>query len=369
MLCLRALDFQSSPGYPYMKEKPTIGEWLGFNGFDFQDSQVIQLWNDVKFLSTCDDIDFIYWRCFIKLEPHKEKKILSKRWRLIMCPPLNLQMLCQMAFSSMNDKIIKNALRLPTQQGIILCGGEWKSYYDQWIKERTVCGADKTAWDWTMPEWMIGMCFRLRQRLSYGYGNNWNVMAAKLYDWIFGTKFQVALSNGDVYGQCFAGVMKSGCVNTISDNSFGQLFLHILVSMRMNISVYPLVKACGDDTLQAEEHLSNLSEYTRFGFLIKSVSTTLEFVGHEFRSSGPVPMYFKKHLFKILYQSDDILEETLDSYLRLYVNEPRIFDFWMSLAYDLGLADAVGSVNQYRFWYHNPLSRDKAMLKLFNKTN
>lgn len=365
--CLRELDFQSSPGFPYLKEKPTIGEWLGFNGFNFDEIQVERLWSDVLFLECSDNMENILWRSFIKLEPHKAKKAQLKRWRLIMCPPLHLQMLWQMAFSMQNLNFIENAYRLPTQQGIILCGGDWKHYYTQWISDKVLCGADKTAWDWTMPEWMIRLCFRLRQRLIFGFSEKWNRVAAKLYDGAFGDEFKVVLSNGEIYRQTHYGVMKSGCVNTISDNSMAQVFLHVLVSIRMDISVYPLVRSCGDDTLQAKQHLQDLSQYTRFGFLIKSVSDTLEFVGHEFKDSGPVPMYLQKHLFKIQYQNEELLAETLDSYLRLYVNDLDIYDFWKKLAYVLGFADRVGSDDQYWFWYHNPLSRDKRLLKILNK--
>lgn len=362
---VRNLDFTSSPGYPYMKEKPTIGEWLEFNGLTCNRSQLERLWLDVQDVLKGDVHGL--WRVFIKMEPHKLKKIEGKRYRLIMCPPLNIQVVWQMCFSEQNAKEIENSFKLPSQQGIILPGGKWKSYLSQWKRLGTTNGVDKTAWDWTCSWWILKTMLRLRKRLVYGDNNSresWSKMASALYEHAF-VKPQLLLSDGNIYQQVEPGVMKSGCVNTISDNSKAQVLLQILYSFRKGIPVEPLPRCCGDDTLQDDLHIEDLNMYESFGCYIKAVSTTTEFVGHEFRDTGPCPMYIGKHVFNICYQDNDLLAETLDSYLRLYCNTDEFY-FWYDMALSLGLGGQVSSREDYRYWYHNPMATYKGIL-LSNK--
>lgn len=72
-----------------MREKPTIGEWLG-RGEDltFNPVQVERLWYDVQ-LCYLGQYQHVF-RCFVKTEPHKQAKIEQQRWRLIMCASLSM---------------------------------------------------------------------------------------------------------------------------------------------------------------------------------------------------------------------------------------------------------------------------------------
>lgn len=360
MKCVRSLDNSSSPGYPFMREKPTIGEWLGFNGVEYDSVQLSRLW--LMVLERINTVDFdCLWRVFIKQEPHKTTKAETKRWRLIMCPPLDIQLVWQMLFSEMNSKEIDLAFSLPSQQGIVLVGGEWKRFKKQWENEGTTCGADKTAWDWTVPGWMLDLDLRLRVELTYGAGQTqrkWTTIALGLYRNAF-ENTRLLLSDGSVYRQLNAGIMKSGCVNTISSNSHCQVMLHLLYSVEKGISPYPMVKACGDDTLQHEKHVDDISVYEKYGFKIKSVSSTIEFVGHEFASAGPRPMYLGKHMFNLAHCDDETLPEVLDGYLGLYTNYDMIYEMLRRIAYKVGLGHRTRSRNYHAYWYHNPMSREK----------
>lgn len=147
---LMRLDMTSSPGYPYQKEAPTNGDWLKWNGVQCDRMQVERLWYDVQLVLT-DQWDHII-RVFVKQEPHKISKIAEKRWRLIMASSLCVQLAWHMLFDYMNDLEIANPYDIPSQQGIVLVAGGWKTFRRQWESKGYTCGLDKSAWDWTAPK-------------------------------------------------------------------------------------------------------------------------------------------------------------------------------------------------------------------------
>lgn len=357
--CVRSLDFTSSPGYPFMHEASTIGAWLGYNGMTFDQSQLEKLWLMVQEVLIDNTIE-AYWRVFIKQEPHKAHKMESKRYRLIMCPPLPLQVVWQMVFSAQNAIEIEKAYEIPSQQGLILPQGNWMSFYSQWKHQGTTWGTDAVAWDWTLPGWVFKLDLEYRARQTRGYRfKQWMDQAAKLYENAF-KDCKLLFSNGRVFQQQCWGVMKSGCVNTISTNSHGGVMYHILYSMETGVPVDPMAKVVGDDKLVSEAHTLYCEVYEKYGNLIKSVSPNLEFVGHEFHSHGPRPMYIGKHVFNFKYVTGDNILETLDSYLRLNALNDDGWDFWYDVALRLGLANEVLSRRYYIGWYNNP---DGARLK------
>lgn len=341
------LDMTSSPGYPYMKEHPTNRQWLGFNGVECNWVQLERLWYDVQLVFQ-RKFDHIL-RVFVKQEPHKIQKVLDNRWRLIMASPLCVQVAWHMMFDHLNDKEIQQSYYIPSQQGAVLVKGGWKQYREQWLQAGTVCGLDKSAWDWTAPIWAIELDLELRCRLGRGRRLvEWEQFAKHLYDSMFKDTY-IMLSNGQLFKQIVPGIVKSGCVSTISINSHCQVFLHIQYSLSLGISIFPLPKCCGDDTLQAETHIFNLDVYERFGVIVKSVARSLEFMGHEITEDGPMPMYILKHLKKLQYVDENYLAEYLDSMARMYCHS-RYFDFWSTVAQSLGYHLPL-SRQAYLFWY------------------
>lgn len=351
--CVRNLEFSSSPGFPFSQENPTIGEWLGFDGVDFSMQRLMRLWHMVVDLFEEEEIDCL-WRVFIKSEPHKLHKMKSKRYRLIMCPPLHVQVLWQMLFMEQNAKEVINAYSIPSQQGIVLPYGGWRQYYDQWCKQGTVCGTDAVAWDWTLPGWVFKLDLEFRKCQVRGSRvNQWAQVAAKLYRNAF-RDTKILISDGRVFQQQHWGVMKSGCVNTISTNSHGGFMFHCLYCYDTETEIYPYPKCVGDDQLQHEKHLSNLAVYSKYGKIIKSVSSTCEFVGRQFSQQGPKPMYINKHLFNIYYCDDLLLEQTLNSYLMENALCDEGWGVWSELIQLLGLAGEFPSRRTYKRWYDHP---------------
>lgn len=345
---VRTLDMTSSPGIPYMREATTNGDWLKWNGFEACPLQMKRLWFDVQQVLEGEAGPLLI-RTFIKQEPHKNSKIEEKRWRLIMASPLCEQVAWVMLFMYHNNKEIDNAYFIPSQHGIKLTGGNWKRYRAQWNSLGLEFGLDKSAWDWTMPYWAIKAELEFRRRMGRGqHLGQWTELASMLYDRMFQNPILVT-SEGHMYRQIVPGVMKSGCYNTISINGHGQSMIHCIVCYDLGIGVEPMCRSCGDDTLSARKHVTDVKAYAKYGVKIKSASEALEFVGHEFTESGPHPMYMVKHMKKVQYIQEKDAAQYFDSMARMYIHT-RYYWFWESLAARCGYALPL-SREAYLHWY------------------
>lgn len=320
------LDMQSTPGYPYMKEAPTVGEWLkcDFIG-DFDPLRMERLWYD-----TCKvmrDEERVILRVFIKQEPHSYAKLDAGRFRLILCSPLSVQVAWQMLFAYHNDVEIAKARVLPSQQGFGLVGGDWKYYYQSWVDRGMTYAMDKSAWDWTAPYWALRLDLEFRYRMGRGaMMDRWREIAEILYRQMF-ERPEIILSDGSVYRQIVPGIMKSGCVNTISTNGHCQGFVHCVVCYRAGVNPHPLPRVVGDDTLSRREHAVLSGGYAEFGVIVKEVVPRIQFVGYEWSRKGLEPLYFSKHVSRFRHIEQQILREYLDSIMRMYVHS-RHYEFW-----------------------------------------
>lgn len=345
--CLQRIERKSSPGWPYMLRASTNGQWLGWNNLEYDPLRVEELWNDVRMAIDMDE-DW-YLRCFIKQEPHKKSKVAENRWRLILAGPLHIQLIWHMLFGDFNDKEIECAYHIPSQQGIVLVNGGWRDFYRLWRRRGYDTGLDKTAWDWTTPYFLLEMDLELRTRLMRGKRvGEWRRLAQRMYDGMF-KHARIMMSDGTLYEQLYPGIMKSGCVNTISTNSHMQIMVHILYCLEVGIDVYPLPVACGDDTLQRLDQALHLDVYAKFGSIVKSASDGLEFVGHDFLDNGPEPLYLGKHITKFTRVKDEYMAEYLDSMARLYCRRQYMFDFWQAMAKEFGVT--LLSRDYYLYWY------------------
>ena len=116
--CLDDLDNSSSPGYPYMREAPTIGRWLGADGLgNYSEVQVSRLWYDVQKVLAGTFEHF--FRAFVKDEPHKKAKVLDKRWRLIIASALPVQMVWRMCFKHQNTSPNRHPYDSPSKHGLV----------------------------------------------------------------------------------------------------------------------------------------------------------------------------------------------------------------------------------------------------------
>lgn len=350
MDAVNRLDMTSSPGIPYCREATSNRTWLGFNGLICDPFKLERLWQDVLRVKRGEWEHLI--RVFVKQEPHKNAKAVEGRWRLIMASSLCVQVVWHMLFDFQNDLEIQYAYHIPSQQGIVLTGGGWARYRQQWEHRGLTQGLDKSAWDWTCSKWLLDMDLQFRFRCgSGGDMGNWFKLASEMYDRMFVDPILV-LSDGTMWKQVVPGVMKSGCVNTISTNSHCQVFVHFMVAKVQGIDPNPVCVACGDDTLQHPDHVTDIARYEQFGVRVKSASDAMEFVGHEFVRQGPQPLYMAKHVKRVRYVTDDILPQYFDAMARMYVHT-RYFEIWKQLAARCGCSLPM-SKEAYLHWYDVP---------------
>lgn len=345
---LYRLERDSSPGFPYQRQAPTIGEWLNFKNGVPDPFKVDLLWHDVQ-LVLADKWDSVI-RVFVKQEPHKLAKLKDGRWRLILASSLCVQVAWQMLFQYLNDLEIEKAFDIPSQQGIVLVHGDWKRFKAQWENLHLDSGLDKSAWDWTAPFWALKLDLIFRKRLGRGRRlEEWYALAKILYRHMFEDPL-ILFSDGTTYRQVVPGIMKSGCVNTISTNSHCQIFLHIVVCILNAWPIHPLPVACGDDTIHHIMHTEDLETYKSLGIQVKSVSDTVEFVGHTFHENGPRPLYLGKHISNLFRQPTENLPQYLDAMARMYVHTDEFY-LWERISYQLGV-NLPMSREFYRHWYN-----------------
>ncbi|APG75890.1 hypothetical protein 2 [Wuchan romanomermis nematode virus 3] len=332
-----------------MREAPTIGKWLKWE-LDHPDPiQACRLWIMVQqvFAGTYDH----YFRVFVKDEPHKIAKAREGRWRLIIASSLPVQVAWNMAFRAMNDLLIKKVYRTPALQGLILCYGGWKRFLAYAQTNNWTMSKDMSGWDVNAPGWVFDADLELRTRLCSNPSASWIRLVRMLYDDAF-RDAKLLFSNGLVYQQQFSGFMKSGVYNTISTNSNCMFFLHVIASRRARIPLRP-IGAVGDDTIQSPFPDAYIDHLQSLGCVVKEQNVGLEFIGTDFRSGEPRPMYFDKHLVSICNTED--VPSTLDSFCRLYAHEPDKLAFWLELGRQLGVS--LRSSAYYQFWYDSPWAR------------
>lgn len=343
------LDNSSSPGYPYLREAPTIGKWLKSNEHgSFDPMQKARLWHDVQKVAS-GEYEHIF-RAFVKDEPHKLAKAQQKRWRLIIASSLPVQMVWRMLYHEQNDALNKYHRDIPSKHGSTFCYGGWLEFLANARTNGLKISRDISGWDVGSPGWVFRVVGMFRERWP-GVTDSWIRVHRMMYRDSY-EKSKIIFSNGVVVQQQFAGFMKSGLFNTITDNSLAMVAMHALACIRSNTR-YGNFIATGDDVVQSVISDAYLDELHLLGCRVKEVLFHLEFMGLNFSGGKPEPMYVSKHLVGICMDTE-FLEDKLDAYCRLYA-ESEHFEFWSQLAKDLRIP--VKSHWFYKFWLSSPLAR------------
>lgn len=330
---LLRLDRQSSPGWPLCREASSIGAWLFGDQLMPLPHRADQLWSQVQdvLLGKYEHL----FKVFIKAEVHTRQKAEENRWRMIMASSLPVQIAWHMTIGHLEEKLVKTSGQQPSAYGQVYTAGGWKRFLHRVRAKRMYWCIDKRAWDWNSPGWVYKLCRELRKRLTIHATREWEESLDRLYEDAY-VRSKVILPDGSIYEQQEEGLMKSGLVPTISDNSFAQVGLHFAVEYQMEEPDTP-IEATGDDTIQrksrrAKEYISRLQ---LLGCVVKEAVDGIQFMGFNISDEGMRPMYLGKHLASIVLQKEDYLPETLEAYAGLYVHCPEFFDFWKRVAEEL----------------------------------
>lgn len=269
---------------------------------------------------------------FIKPEPHKERKLQQRRYRLISAVSLVDTMVDRVLFGWLQRKALAVVGSTPCLCGWTPLRGGWRYVAGRFVNETVAC-LDKSSWDWTVQAYMVDLWLEFIKSLAVAHSAWWSKAAEVRFRMLFeDAVFQ--FKDGQRVRQMTRGIMKSGCLLTLILNSVGQSFLHYLAMIRLGENPMSKQPICvGDDTVQVS--MPNLEEYVRLieelGAKVKGfkVQNWVEFCGFAITPRTCVPAYWQKHLFKLQYGD---LSDSLESYQIIYANEPLMFSLLTRLA-------------------------------------
>lgn len=309
------MDMTSSPGYPYQLAYSTNGDYLGYRGDGtFNEAILKEVYKTLLDRIRARDSDPI--KLFIKPEPHKTSKVEKKAWRLISSVSVLDQIIDHMLFDPMNDLMCEEYVNIVPQIG-------WAPYYLGWANmPLTGIAMDKSGWDWTVRPWLLEEVLNLRKNLCVNITEQWISLAEWRYSELFRNPIFVT-SSGHFLRQRKPGVMKSGCVNTIADNSIMQDILNKVVECETGLTS-TWMKTMGDDTLQSDPgdlptYVSALKKYC----IVKDVKNRVEFAGFNFQYDYIEPLYFNKHCWNLLHVKPTVAQDMAISYALLYHRSRR----------------------------------------------
>lgn len=304
------LDWTSSPGYPYIAQGYTSNGRLFGTVDGVPDELKVQLfWNLLQQRLKDRDADPV--RFFIKGEPHSFRKLAQHRNRLISSVSVLDQLIDLMIFGAENDAIVENWLRVPPKIGWTPLKGGWKI-----VPQSPPEAADKTAWDWTLQAWLVGLLEETTVGSCLNPTTYWRELVSWRYRMLYhDTEFIVG--SGLSFKQKFIGMMKSGCVQTIVSNSKCQMFINYRACLEAAVSFPRYFWCMGDDTLQ-ERMPSRYWEFLSKYCILKQVHRKTEFAGMRFKGSSVTPLYLPKHAYNLLHHNDRYRSELGLSYNLLY---------------------------------------------------
>uniref|UniRef100_A0AB38ZKA2 RNA-directed RNA polymerase C-terminal domain-containing protein n=1 Tax=Crocidura tanakae ribovirus 2 TaxID=3139557 RepID=A0AB38ZKA2_9VIRU len=326
-IAVTELDWDSTPGCCVLKNYGTSNrEIFGWDGLQCDDERYAIVRGTVR--ARFDSLmrgDMIAdpLNMFVKQEPCKVSKDELGAYRLISGVSLIDCMVDRILFGWLVRSALSSVLETPVMVGWSPIRGGWR-YITRLFCGRPVVCLDKSAWDWTVLEWMVKAFETFILELPVDAPDWWTKMVkvriTLLYrDAVFKFKDGTEMRQGEW------GIQKSGSLLTIIFNSVLQVLLHEMARPGCRKKMVVM----GDDTAQEEpdDLVSYVSAIQGLGPKIKEVRRQhwVEFAGFAFFGRTCIPAYWKKHLFTLRYTETP--EQTLQSYQILYAHEPSMYAY------------------------------------------
>lgn len=353
------VEMRASPGWPYKRQYGTNKELFGWDGFAAQEDRLGMVKtaaiNRLRQLLEKPLADPIY--LFVKPEPHKIKKKKLGAWRLISGVGLIDTLIDRALYGHLLDCLTAKYREVPSKGGWAPQRGGYVLIQRSFVNPMAI---DKSAWDWTVQEWMVEVLREVLPRLIYGVTDEWRTLLTNR----FLALYSLAVFKpqcGCEFSQLVTGIQKSGCLGTLAFNSIWQYACHVLALRRGKLTDPGNFFCLGDDTIQ-ESFDSPMAtevymrELARTGCTVKEADfgwpTT--FAGHKIAREDVdcacEPAYTSKHLYGLRYMSEEVRAETLVSYQQLYALKPVMRELVQRLLADADVT-LVLSPKRLEWWY------------------
>lgn len=318
---MRMLDPDSSPGYPLMRLATRNKELLDMHASLVEDLAVGRLLllqnaslDGMRSMTAGELVKAGFTdevRVFVKNELHSEAKFREGRMRLIMSISVVDQLVERVLNGPQNQLEIATWESIPSKPGLGLHDEGLQSLEKQILGLRTnvapVLSSDISGFDWSVPQWALDLDAEVRQVLSGSGMDLWQKRAVCL------GLSRLVFSDGEMWDQVVPGLQKSGSYNTSSTNSRIRTMLAWTVGLRgrgglrRGLCCYDVgrVMAMGDDAVESTvDETLMVPMYRRLGFVLKEVSSSIEFCSYAFDLSGGFrPVRWSKMLASCLATS------------------------------------------------------------------
>lgn len=273
-------------------------------------------------------------KLFIKDEPLTLAKLKDNRFRIIFCLSLEDQLVDHVLFDNMATAEIAQHSRTRSKVGWSPYPSGFRNVYQTFGNQ--AAAVDKTAWDWTMPDWIIRAYFELRfSHCSLLY----QLMVLKRFNEVVGRACKVDFPSGLRGTQLFWGLMKSGWLLTIGMNSVAQSLQHDLAVYRCRIPNW-LIWAIGDDVLMEKSTALYELALKTCGCIVKHCKVSREFAGMLYADDSIQPLYPDKHLANLSTVPVERLPEVADGLCA-----------WYALAKDTSHLGCLPQYSRYSWRY------------------
>lgn len=331
-LALLDLDLESTVGLTSLRVYGnTVGEFLkGSPALGTADPDRVEMlkayvWQRLNDPSSPDVI-----RAFVKSEAHKKSKLAEGRLRLISAVSLVDTMCDRIMFMWLQKKILSTMGVNSCAMGLSPFRGGYR-WYREYFRGKKTRALDMTAWDWTVPGWLLRALKEVVKHLAVLAPDYWKEWVDRRWEALFRDAV-FGFADGTTVSQPGWGVMKSGCYLTLALNTFGQIVRHYLVCNRIGLKRQLKTVFCGDD--QTVEDFPEFPQYeaeTRaLGFLLKDSVVSVDvvhFIGFVMHHDFFLPEYRDKHAFVLLHTRESKLAEVLSSYQYLYCFDAEWFSW------------------------------------------
>jgi len=218
--------------------------------------------------------------------------------------------------------------------------------------EKESLAIDKTAWDWTMPGWVVHVYVRMRLAGCVDVDDRYrNALWARFY-YLLGPGAVYQMPSGEIRRQLSFGLQKSGGLPTLSLNGFAQRSQTLLALIRLGWQERPVEWDLGDDVLmrtnwEQEKVERFVDELARTGCIVKHAKRVREFAGFEYGSSTVTPIYPQRHKYALKHVGEQEAD-MLQSFFMLYSLSSEQGSKWLQEVRDRAPLDLGPHV--YKMW-------------------